>query len=669
MKSIELMFTDKILDIGERITRELSTVYSNINSVMDSDILVVKGLGEYYLYPYFFVDDFQIQDEEAFYDICKAGAIYFDLVLINDDLYDGITKEESNELIFAKDFLCAESIKILSKHFSADSLFWKYFNKYNHEFIVANKLEKSKKEYESYSYDEFMKIARGKSAIAKISVAALGCLSGNLEKIDEFEETQGLVAQAAQLFDDLRDWKEDLAIGQASYMLNKIREEHNFNAEDTVDSIRSFLFKEGYLEFILCSIRKLCSKALLFSGKTESWQIRIRLLQERVEHLQRDMLVIKDKEDTLEELYLVEENPAEVLSDKIREMLQSQKENGFLEIKHRMLFRHEEGFNGTKEYLDGDVFQRAYMFNLFSHIQKVSKGELGLSIESEVETLLKHKPGYYDYGWSYFPELPELCPDIDTLSEIIKITKNYEHSENVEQEINDTLEIVMQTKEKDSQAFRTWILPKYDENKIIAKARKMAQNFWGMDYDIEVNINFLLALAIWDRTKYDSIIQDGLKWIECNIMQDKCLSSTWYCSNYYSYYLLSKLFREISYTRQDMISKIVKFIMDTQNEDGSWGNGKCNIMDSAYAVSAICILAKKDNVYKETVQKALEFIEKNYVTDGYWYGEYFIKMNIGRVTGNDKIFTYQSSLITTVTTWLGYLLGKEFLEDDKYGDF
>ena len=56
-------------------------------------------------------------------------------------------------------------------------------------------------------------------------------------------------------------------------------------------------------------------------------------------------------------------------------------------------------------------------------------------------------------------------------------------------------------------------------------------------------------------------------------------------------------------------------------------------------------------------------IEKNYERDGYWYSEYFIKMDTGRVSGLGKIFTYQSTLITTVDVLNGYLAGKKYIEE------
>lgn len=659
MNNMALFFSDEIIEIGKRISFELSKRYDRINSLFGKDILVVKGIGEYYLYPFFFEDDFGIDDKEKLFKVALAGAMYFDLVLLNDDLYDELSSKNDKEIIYAKDFLNAESIKVLCELFDINSRFWDYFYKYNGEFINANILEKEKKENQEFTYKEFQIISRGKSAIAKITVAALACLSDQYDKIDSLEEAQGLVAEAMQLFDDLRDWKEDIKLKQPSWILNKIRTENALNDIYDLNIVRDYLF-DKYIGDVICKIRKLCSKALLCDAKTECWFLRIRMLQERVDHLQYDIMKIQENEAFFPDFYLTEKKRNEVDVKRVITFLQKQSQNNFLELRHWMFFLHSEGFTGKKECIDGDVFQKAYFFNLCNDISSVCKTFPKSFYKNAKETVLC-KPENYDFGWSYFPGLPEQCPDIDTLAEVIKLTKNYNLDSVTAKRIEETIDIVINYQSQ-NEAFRTWILPNENENKIIKKAKYMAENAWGNDFDVEVNLNFLLGLSIWNNNKYNYIIKNVLEWIEEKIKNGDFSSCTWYCSNYYSSYLAAQLIYKQKYQNEIIKSYIIDYVISTQNSNGSWGNNMCNISDTAYAIVSLALLDNK-KIYKDIVRNGLSFIESNYDSNGFWYGEHFIKMLIGRVVRNDQFFTYQSSIITTVNALLGYIYGKEYIKD------
>ena len=62
-------------------------------------------------------------------------------------------------------------------------------------------------------------IASGKTAVARSAVAALGVASGHVERAAVVADAVSEYYVARQMWDDLTDWRKDLAAGQCSLLL------------------------------------------------------------------------------------------------------------------------------------------------------------------------------------------------------------------------------------------------------------------------------------------------------------------------------------------------------------------------------------------------------------------------------------------------------------------
>ncbi|GAG18586.1 unnamed protein product, partial [marine sediment metagenome] len=71
------------------------------------------------------------------------------------------------------------AMRVLCRHFSSDSSFWGYFDKYFYEHMHALALERQNhyQTLSAYSLDEMKTIAAGKSALGKCAIAGLAVLT------------------------------------------------------------------------------------------------------------------------------------------------------------------------------------------------------------------------------------------------------------------------------------------------------------------------------------------------------------------------------------------------------------------------------------------------------------------------------------------------------------
>ena len=203
--NIEVMFSriDKEIKetVGERTSSEELMIAETPNSISIHNF-----------YPLTFIEEFPNIPIEIYQDLAVAGKLHFKFCLYYDKIIDNREKVTPEEL-FAFNMYNEKANKILHHYFKKDSIFWKYYDKYLKEYVSAV-LEEQNKHYnsidEKFTEQDFYRIAKGKSAFAKYIPAALAILSNEAEKIEIFENFQDDFYVGFQIFDDIRDWKEDI---------------------------------------------------------------------------------------------------------------------------------------------------------------------------------------------------------------------------------------------------------------------------------------------------------------------------------------------------------------------------------------------------------------------------------------------------------------------------
>jgi hypothetical protein len=205
-------FTERLIARLEVPQREAELLRKYDSSRIDGNV--------YLHFPFCFREAFTTVAIEDLRTIALSGALWMSYMRAQDDTID---KPEAVDpiLLFLRDLYLRESIHLLYEIFPGDSAFWSSYSKYFDEYARSVLCEKENhSSVESrYNADEFHRLAKGKAAMAKYPVAALAVLSGEEEKMLLLTESLDWFHVGYQYWDDLIDWKEDLANSRYSLLL------------------------------------------------------------------------------------------------------------------------------------------------------------------------------------------------------------------------------------------------------------------------------------------------------------------------------------------------------------------------------------------------------------------------------------------------------------------
>ena len=209
----------------------------------------------YYVdYPYLFIK--KTIDERKIDNLCIAGALYYQSIILLDRVFD---KDLPFEALFPIINICQEeTVKILTELIGKKSSFWMKWNTRKMEYLQAFEKDKS---HAIYSFENFETHVDNKSALGKVAIDALW----ELGEITSYElyttllEIHKYFYCAFQILDDISDIKEDFSKKQFNVIIWQIKEavltgilpeEALNNAENTakyfyLSDIRKSMYKKA----------------------------------------------------------------------------------------------------------------------------------------------------------------------------------------------------------------------------------------------------------------------------------------------------------------------------------------------------------------------------------------------------------------------------------------
>ncbi len=211
-------------------------------------------------YPFLFIDAVDQNDSPYLFGLAETLGIAMDYYYMHLILCDRIVDERrENELIeymLLSNVLHRRAIITLSTFFPPNSMLWTYFERYDHECTNALLREQHNHwaVFQPYKEEEFIEIAAGKAAPAKVVATALALYAGKPELIERISHSQDFFHIAYQLSDDLKDWRKDYEAKQYSFILSKVIESHDLQNEvnsptrPDVDTIGKMLYYSGVAE-------------------------------------------------------------------------------------------------------------------------------------------------------------------------------------------------------------------------------------------------------------------------------------------------------------------------------------------------------------------------------------------------------------------------------------
>ena len=634
----------------EEVVRKVKEMNSTMSYSLDinNKKLYMPSTSIYYLFPYLFNTTFNIDNDEILLELCMTSIMCLDFCLYSDKIIDNQVIFDT-ESYYYKMFLNQIFIRKMSKYHNGTNIFWDYYSKYYKQYVKSVTIEKKNhfNKLSEYTYEEFCEIAIGKQALAKLIPASLGVQANCYEQIKNYEKSMDIFAIATQIYDDLRDWKDDFKNRRLSWLLSRILTENSLDISCDEKMVSNIMFGKNYDTKMLELANNLCQEAMLIAPTSEQWIRSIRLFIVRINRLMMDLLKMRG-EHVNGYPYLFRNDKVLEINDVIQnsqKFIINQYKMGFGEVKDFIFGSRKATSEDDYEVLGGDIFERTFILNFLLEMDAIE----GLEIQAQIEDLIANERKYiynsktkkYDCGWIYAEELYGNCPDLDTLSEIIRIA-SITKDEQLLKEVRKTLDKVFRINiERDN--YSSWIIDEgeKDYEVVIKKLSREAES--------EVNANFVHALNVIDEEVYKEEIEKCIEWLYSQQNDEGTWKSVWYSGEYYCGYVFSKTFKVVK--KSECIQKYLEFLQSTQNENGSWGYYKGNPLDTSFALLALLNIVKiyeLDVQVKETILLGMQYLLSTVNEKGYWYGCEFIIMGPGKKDSIEQMWRYKSATVTSV---------------------
>jgi squalene-hopene/tetraprenyl-beta-curcumene cyclase len=283
-----------------------------------------------------------------------------------------------------------------------------------------------------------------------------------------------------------------------------------------------------------------------------------------------------------------------------------------------MSFPHALGFTGTSERVSGDIFSRAILGTLLFDIAEATGGDAAMrdvAVE-QAEYVASRRLQDSAAGWSYFPDLPELPPDIDSLAAAIALFSRAapHHLASCEEPVR----IALSQRAADG-TIPTFLISPRDEGPRLDAMQRGVQLYFGNGADVDALARFYHALLLLLPEEYARLTP--LEWFASRQQTDGSWLAPWYAGPYYGTRLCYDLFHA-SAPGHVAAAKARQFLLGVPPEAAP--------MDLATSeVSKDALVAQQ-------------------ASDGSWRPSPWIQMPIGRASGKvTRTITWQSRTIST----------------------
>lgn len=318
--------------------------------------------------------------------------------------------------------------------------------------------------------------------------------------------------------------------------------------------------------------------------------------------------------------------------------LSGQAEAGFPDARHEMTFPHAQGFTGSTERQGSDLFARAVIGGLMMDLAEASPEHADAAkslAEREADHVAAGRLADRAGGWSYFPGLPELPPDLDSLAAASALLARAapRHLARCEGPI----ELALSQRRADG-AIDTWLVAAGDPPQAQALMRRAVELCWGNTVDIDVLARFYRALLRFDPVRVGTV-GAGTRLIEAAQRADGAWQGTWYAGPYHGTSLCVELLVAAG-TAQEAVARACGFARLALAEPGL-----------TPVNTALCLwtlhIAGEDVAWHEGAMERLAAAQSD---DGSWPEEPWIEMAMGRARGRvTKILTWGSRSVASAT--------------------
>lgn len=609
----------------------------------------------YEAYPLLFAPAFPGIDEARLADLVVAGRLLSDSILAFDAVVDehldparratDVAKGQSQQL---------EALCILATMFPPASGFWSSLRADYVAYLAAMRAERA---MTSDHADEqaLLAIARGKTAVARSCLAAMGHLSRRPEVAEELSAALTDFYVGRQMLDDLMDWRADLASGQPSLLLARALRELPASEDRDPHSVGVAIYFKGHADHVLAIGEQAVSRARSRVASIAVPMAFARLLDQVAESLdetRRDLATIVARKQSHPGVRTSELAATEDTSQLVREAadaLAREAPRAFGEARHWMRFPDDMGLESAA-CQSGDVFQRAIIADALCDLPPSLRASFAPVLDHELAHLLASRVSER-CGWSYLPELHELSPDADTLGQVLQVATRLGRAQRAD--FDPPIELVLTAGSYPDGSFETWILPPdVERERVHDRQAHFAKEAWGTGPDPEVMANLLYALTLWDQERFADRVSRGCEYLVARQHPHGVWLSSWYRGPFYGTYVVTRL---LVATRSEpaiaAVARAAQTLLASQRPDGAWSSDDgARALDTAHAILALTYAYRlaPSRELRDAVARGVAALGASRDAAGMWAADEFIYMDCGRARGEPgAVLTFGSRTLTT----------------------
>lgn len=320
------------------------------------------------------------------------------------------------------------------------------------------------------------------------------------------------------------------------------------------------------------------------------------------------------------------------------DFLRRQDDAGFPDARHEMRFPHAQGFTGSTELQGSDLFARAVIGGLLMDLAEVSPAHAEAAkrlAASQADHVAAGRVTDRAGGWSYFPGLPELPPDLDSLAAASAL-----FARSAPQHLAlcaSPIELALSQRRVDG-AIDTWLVAPSDPPQAQAVMRRAVELCWGNTVDIDVLARFYRALLRLEPALAGTVAT-GARLVEAAQRDDGAWQGTWYAGPFQATSLCVDLLVAAG-SAPAAVARACGFARRALAEPG------LSPVNAALCLWTLHLGGEGSSGHEPAVRRLAE----GQSDDGSWPEEPWIEMAMGRARGRvTKILTWGSRSVASAT--------------------
>jgi hypothetical protein len=255
------------------------------------------------LLPFHFLDLFPAVTPEQAVQVAYAGMLYMDYLTLEDAVVDGQPFQGQFVSAAIGGLIHEEALEIMRSLLGRCEAFWPWLLRYHHEYVAAVIAERDlqARRPPAYSAEERDRLAAGKCACGKVSLAALAFLDGAETPMEALARSYDAFSISSHLYDDLLDWRSDYAGGLYSYLivqaLVRCAPHHDGADRPTADELGRVIYYGGLAAETLAEAHNYAERALaLVQGLgCPAWVATLRECQTLYARLSDDLAQLRER--------------------------------------------------------------------------------------------------------------------------------------------------------------------------------------------------------------------------------------------------------------------------------------------------------------------------------------------------------------------------------------